>query len=127
MQTVAARWIDVFGKDLVAAYGTEFQTDLLAVNEATGKILKAMEEIKFPAVQKNEKPGYEIEPLLWLQSVIETEEAGIRDAAVDAKERGEEKVAQDAAKLYENVLKQIKDFNDSIAEMSTHGGKQSDL
>lgn len=127
VQTVAARWIDIFGTDLVAAYGIEFQTDLLAVNEAIAKILKAMEKIKFPAVQKNEKPGYEIEPLLWLQSVIETEEAGIRDAAVDAKERGEEKVAQDAAKLYESVLKQIKDFNDSIAEMPTHGGKQSDL
>lgn len=127
VQTVAARWIDFFGKDLVAAYGTEFQPDLLAVKEANEKILKAMENIKFPTVQKNEKPGYEIEPLLWLQSVIETEEAGIRDAAVDAKEKGEEKVAQDAAKLYESVLKQIKDFNDSIAEMQTHGGNQSDL
>ena len=127
VQTVAARWIDFFGKDLVAAYGTEFQPDLLAVKEANEKILKAMENIKFPTVQKNEKPGYEIEPLLWLQSVIETEEAGIRDAAVDAKEKEEEKVAQDAAKLYESVLKQIKDFNDSIAEMPTHGGNQSDL
>lgn len=123
VHTVVGGWIDIFGTDLAAAYGPEFHTDLLAVNEATGKIRKVMAEIKFPAVQKNEKPGYEIEPLLWLQSVIESEEAGIRDAAVDAKKQGEEKVAQDAAKLYEDILKMIKDFNDTIGEMPNHGGK----
>lgn len=114
VHTRAAEWIDAFGKAFVTVYGADFEADLNALYEATKKIKEAMDEIKFPAVEKNKKErGLEIPPFLWLQNIIETEEAAIRDAAVDAKERGQEKVAENAAKLYESVHKQIKAFNEN--------------
>ena len=112
VHTRAAEWIDESGKAFLTVYGADFEADLDALYKATKKIKEAMDEIKFPAVEKNEKErGLEIPPFLWLQNIIETEEAAIRDAAVDAKERGEEKVAQNAAKLYEHIHTQIKAFN----------------
>lgn len=111
VHTFAARWIDHFGTAFVTVYGKEFYADLLAVKEATGKIKKAMEEIKFPVVQKNTKRhGFEFEPFFWMLSMIELEESIIRDAAADASNRGDEKIARNAAKLYESIHKQIEAF-----------------
>lgn len=111
VHTLAARWIDRFGTALVTVYGKEFHADLLAVKEAAGKMKKAMEEIKFPVVRKNTKRhGFELEPFFWMLSMIELEESIIRDAAVDASNRGDEKIARNAAKLYESIHKQIEAF-----------------
>ncbi|MCJ1268422.1 hypothetical protein MMC22_008310 [Lobaria immixta] len=111
VHTLAAEWMHPFETELETVYGAEFHADLLAVKEAMEKIKQAMEEIKFPAVEKNKKVNEsETQPFSWLLNMIESEEATIRDAAVDAKERGQEKIAQNAAKLYESIHKQIKAF-----------------
>ncbi|MCJ1267502.1 hypothetical protein MMC22_007387 [Lobaria immixta] len=107
----AGNKIDHFGTAFVTVYGKEFYADLFAINEATKKIKKAMEEIKFPVVDKNTKRhGFEFEPFFWMLSMIELEESMIRDTAVDANKRGEEKIARNAAKLYESIHEQIKAF-----------------
>lgn len=111
VHTLAADWMVPFETDLETVFGAEFHADLLSVKEAAEKIKKAMEETKFPAVEKNKKVNEsETQPFSWLLNMIESEEATIRDAAVDAKERGQEKIAQNAAKLYESIHKQIKAF-----------------
>lgn len=117
VHTIAAKWMGAFGTALVAAYGTEFEQHLLATKEAKEKIKNAMEEIKFPFVEKKKKePTLAIEPFLHLLTHIEAEEDLIRNAAVDAKAQGHEKIAQNAAKLYESIHKQIKAFNDNPSE-----------
>lgn len=114
VHTIAAKWIDSFETALVTAYGTDFHTDLLAMKEAKVTIKETMKEIKFPAVKKKAKEcGLDMEPFLWMLNFLESGEPTMRDVAAEAKERGEEKLAQNAAKLYDNIHKQIKAFNEN--------------
>lgn len=111
VHTFAAKWIHHFGADFETAYGTEFHTDLLAIKEAIEKVKKGMEGIKFPNVEKNvQDDDMDLEPFYWTIKIIESEEDAIRASAVGAKERGKEKIAQNAAKLYESIHQQIQAF-----------------
>lgn len=113
VHTFAARWIHRFGADLAAAYGSDFHDDLLAMKVATVKIKKAMEEIKFPVVEKNKKEdGSDATQPFWsMLCMVQSAEGDLRTDAVAAKEQGEEKIAQNIAKLYEHIEKLLKAFN----------------
>ncbi|MCJ1468651.1 hypothetical protein MMC07_007280 [Pseudocyphellaria aurata] len=110
VHTVAAQWIREFGA-LEAVYGSDFHDDLLAINDATKKIDKAMVNIKFPVVEKNDSDaGQPFESIL---GIVQSEEANLRNFAIAAREKGEEKIAQNTAKLYDRIEKLLKAFNDN--------------
>lgn len=111
VHTLAAGWIGKSGTALETAYGADFQADLAAIKEAMTNVKKAMKEIKFPAVEKEKKHAWVVGPFYRMLSVMKFEEDMVRDAAVIAKEQGDDKVAQNAAKLYERIYKQITAFN----------------
>lgn len=52
-----------------------------------------------------------IEPFRFMQNWLEMEEAVVRDAAVGAKEMGEDKVATNTARVYERIYEIVKGFN----------------
>lgn len=108
MHTYAAEWID---SCFETVDGTESHA---AIQEAIGKIKKAMEKIKFPIVEKSEKDcGFELSPFRRILDMVEAEEPLIRDIAVEAKKVHKEKIAWNAARLYESVRNQIKAFNEN--------------
>ncbi|MCJ1470521.1 hypothetical protein MMC07_009167 [Pseudocyphellaria aurata] len=114
VHTLTARWFGYFKKALETAYGAEFRDLFPALKAATMKIKNTMATIEFAAAQKNENERRaEIKTFSWMLSMINLEENNIRDEAVEAKERGQEKIAQNAAKLYEHIHKQIKAFNEN--------------
>lgn len=114
VHTNAAKWIVEYRTAFEQAYGTDFNTDLLAIQKAMKTIIQNMKKIKFPDVEmKFKKERLTMGPFLAIQCYLEDGENALRDAAAEAKDRGEEKIAHNAAKLYESLYKQIKAFNEN--------------
>lgn len=111
VHTRAAEWIYHLGIIFETVYGSEFHADHLALKEAIAKIKEAMEQLKFPIVEKDETDRkFDFLPMRCLLDELESDESWIRGTALEAREKGEEKIAQNAAKLYESIHEQIKAF-----------------
>lgn len=92
---------------------TGFPIEAQALRHATKQSKTLMAGIPFPAKQKLPRNhGPVIKPLRWLQNWLELEEENIRYGAVEAREKGEEKIAENAREVYRAVYDLVRGFND---------------
>lgn len=115
VHTTAAKWILRQWKGLSNSDAEYFTDELQGkVKNGVTKIKEALQEIPFPINDKaavDEK--IEFKPFRLIFELMEIQEAGIRDAAVHAKDNGNEKVAENAAKLFGKLMDQLKTFNEN--------------
>ncbi|KAL9621173.1 MAG: hypothetical protein Q9204_008142 [Flavoplaca sp. TL-2023a] len=83
------------------------------VSRCCGTIEMETEKVPFPhCPEASEEGSIRSRPALkYMETLLEDYEMDVREQALEAKKAGKEDVAQNVAKLYENLLEQLRSFN----------------
>ena len=119
VHTIAIRWVFRHWEGLISHWcqtPEESATKFACAKDAYSRIKKYLALSRFPVVTKTEPAEKEkktvvcpFEELEW--QLVEMEDY-FRAGAVGAKERGEEKIAENVVSLYERLLGMVKKFNE---------------
>ncbi|KAI4278355.1 MAG: hypothetical protein LQ337_001057 [Flavoplaca oasis] len=84
-----------------------------AVSRCCGTIEMETEKVPFPHCPEASEEGSirSKSALKYMETLLEDYEMDVREQALEAKKAGKEDVAQNVAKLYENLLEQLRSFN----------------
>ncbi|KAL9037315.1 MAG: hypothetical protein Q9180_003787 [Flavoplaca navasiana] len=111
-------WLGLNWAAMMSIKLTEGETSLkrevqYEVSHCCGTIEMETEKVPFPHCPEDSEEGsIRSKPALkYMETLLEDYEMDVREQALEAKKAGKEDVAQNVAKLYENLLEQLRSFN----------------